>query len=289
MNLDQRLADAARHVSEQVDPPELDLDAVRTRAHARRRRTLATTAAAAVLTLGLAGFSLLTAGRDTTAPRPAAPPTSHIIRTLPFASCAVDGCLKPRVYGIPLGVDASGRRLRAKVTIPVQGWESDGDLHWLSRWDGHGTAVLSVYQPFEIAGPPACSETGLRKVAPDATPDEVVGLLATLPQFTVVDGPRALTAFGRDTRFLQVRTDRLTCGGMAGDRYPMGSIYFGPGVNDGGGAQIDLGRQVEIQFWVLALEGKPVVVEARQEGDPARATILDLDQIRSSLTFGIRQ
>ena len=76
MNLDQRLADAARHVAEQVDPPEVDLDAVRSTAYAGRRRTAAVALtgalalAAAVVTAALVGIPLLR-DQDSTAPRPA--------------------------------------------------------------------------------------------------------------------------------------------------------------------------------------------------------------------------
>ena len=49
------------------------------------------------------------------------------------------------------------------------------------------------------------------------------------------------------------------------------------------------GRQVIIEFWVLTLEGKPIVVEARQEGNPGDAIIQELDKVRESLTFGHRQ
>ena len=48
------------------------------------------------------------------------------------------------------------------------------------------------------------------------------------------------------------------------------------------------GQPVLIEFWVLELEGKPIVVEARQEGIPDDAMIRGLDQLRESLTFGLR-
>ena len=41
MSLDQRLADAAHQVADGVTVPEVDLDAVRSRARANRRRTVA--------------------------------------------------------------------------------------------------------------------------------------------------------------------------------------------------------------------------------------------------------
>ena len=57
----------------------------------------------------------------------------------------------------------------------------------------------------------------------------------------------------------------------------------------GGETTIEPGRPVLIEFWVLEVGGKPVVVEARQEGAPGEALARQLDQVRESLTFGLRQ
>jgi hypothetical protein len=54
-------------------------------------------------------------------------------------------------------------------------------------------------------------------------------------------------------------------------------------------SHIDPGQQVLIEFWVLTIEGKLVVVEARQEGNPGDAIVQELDKVRESLTFGHRQ
>ena len=119
--------------------------------------------------------------------------------------------------------------------------------------------------------------------------DDVVRLLTTLPQFAVVDGPRALRAFGRDTRYLKVRADRVSCPAGPGTQYNLADIYGGDGSEPViGDSDIDPGRPVLIEFWVLELEGKPIVVEARQEGIPDDAMIRGLDQLRESLTFGFR-
>ena len=287
MNLDQLLTDAAHHVADQVDPPEVDLDAVRTRAHASRRRTTALAVTAAAVTAALIGIPLL-ADHDSTAPQPAVPPRSGIIFTLPDADCAVGRCLKPRTYGIPLGQD-SGHRLRAKVAVQGAGWGADGGRHRVSRANAEGAVVLSVYQPHQFAGgPQPCDLAGLRTVATDAPMDDVVRLLATLPQFAVVDGPRAIPAFGRDTRYLKVRADSVSCPAVPGNQYNLAEIYGHEGSEPLGDSDIDPGRPVSIEFHVLQLEGKPVVVEARQEGVPDDAMIRGLEQLRESLTFGFR-
>ena len=289
MSLDQRLRDAARRVAQDVDPPEVDLDAIRSTAHANRRARIALAVAAAILAVGLAGIPLLAAGRDTTAPQPAVSPRSQIIRTLLDSNCAADRCVRPNTYGIPLGQDTLGHRLRAKLTVHSGGWEADGYLHRLTRVDAGGAVVLAVYQPWEFAGSQPCDADGAtRKVAPDATVEDVVRLLTTLPQFAVVDGPRAEPAFGRDTRHLAVRANRVTCPSLD-DKYNLAHIYGSDGLEPDFDSDIDPGQSVLIDFWVLELDGKPVVVEARQEGTPDDAMVHQLDQVRRTLTFGIRQ
>ncbi|GAA4403273.1 hypothetical protein GCM10023168_14620 [Fodinibacter luteus] len=107
MNLDQQLSQTLRHVAEQVDPPDVTLDGIRSRAHASRRRTLAATAAAALLTLALAGIPLLTGGRDTTAPPVAPEPTGELFRAdLRDPSRCVDKGIdgeRPQEPGFPAG------------------------------------------------------------------------------------------------------------------------------------------------------------------------------------------
>ena len=288
MNLDQLLTDAAHHVADHVDPPEVDLDAIRTRAHTNRRRTTALAITAAAVTAALIGIPLR-ADHDSTAPQPAVPPRSGIIFTLPFADCAIGECLKPRTYGIPLGRDAVGHQLRATVAVRTGGWGGAVDQHRISRANAEGAVFFNVYQPHKLAGPRPCELEGRRNVAPDAATDGVVRLLTTLPQFAVVDGPRALRAFGRDTRYLKVRADRVSCPAGPGMQYNLADIYGGDGSQQlFGDSDIDPGGPVLIEFWVLELEGKPIVVEARQEGIPDDAMIRGLDQLRESLTFGFR-
>ena len=71
MTLDQRLAQAVRHVADGVVVPEVDPDAVRAQARTRRRRTAALAAAAAAVVVAVAGTTVVV-GRDATSPLPPA-------------------------------------------------------------------------------------------------------------------------------------------------------------------------------------------------------------------------
>ena len=76
MTLDQRLTQAVRHVGDGVVVPEVDLVAVRARAHSRRRRVVALTVTAALAAIAVAGTALV-GGRDVSAPEqvpPVGPP-----------------------------------------------------------------------------------------------------------------------------------------------------------------------------------------------------------------------
>ena len=291
MTLDQRLAEAATHVAGQVDPPEVDLGLVRAQARANHRRTVALAVAAALVAVGLAGIPLLAAGRGSAAPQPAVSPRSGIIKALRATDCATQHCLRPGTYGIGLGLN-SGRSLRATLTVSTGGWDAFRWDHQIARIDDAGTVVLGVYQPFGLAGPEPCATEGAtRRLAPGATIDDFAALLSTIPRFAVVDGPREVSAFGQDARYLKVRADPLSCPADAGpDRwYNLAHIYGGEGAEPDGSVDIRPGRPVVIEFWVLQVGLKPVIVEARLEGRPDDAMVEELDRVRESITFGPRQ
>ena len=282
MNLDQRLADAAHGIAQQVDPPEVDLDTIRHKSHTSRRRAAAAVAVVAVA-VALAAIPQLS-GRPSTAPLPATRPTSEVVQIL--SDCSVPQCLQPGTYEVGLGRDSSARVWHARLVVQGGGWDAEGYVHRVSLTGMGGSVVLNVYQPYDLAGPDPCDADGASvRVAPDATTDEVVRLLATLPQFAVVDGPHTLTAFGREARYLQVVADPVTCPPVDGVQYNLADIYGGDGRSVGGDSDIDPAQRVLIRFWVVDLAGKPVVVEARQEGNPEQVLVDRLDQVRESVTF----
>jgi hypothetical protein len=72
MTLDQRLIRAVHHVADGIVVPEVDFEAVRSRARANRRRTACAVVAAVVLAVIVAGTTLV-GGRDTSGPAPVHP------------------------------------------------------------------------------------------------------------------------------------------------------------------------------------------------------------------------
>lgn len=286
MNLDQLLSDAAQRVADHVDPPEVDLDAVRSRAHrARRRKVASALAAAAAVTATIVGIPLL-ADRGTPAPMPAGTPPTGILRTIPDSDCALGRCLEPGAYGLHLGQSLDGDPLRARLTVAGAGWDADGPVHGVWQGNGNDYVLLAVYLPREFASGAPCSGV-TTQIAPRASLDEVVRALVDHPQLAVVDGPRALPAFGRDTRYLQMQADRVSCPDVDGAQDDLADLYGGDGLQQGAAARIDFDRPVFIEFWVADLEGEPVVVEARQEGAPDASMVERLDRVRESLSFTV--
>ena len=95
MTLDQRIVDAARHVAGGVVVPEVDLDAVRSKARANRRQRVAlavTVVVAAIIVTGTAVVS----GRDAGAPEPADPVDPPRISGPPLTPYWHDGVLYAR-------------------------------------------------------------------------------------------------------------------------------------------------------------------------------------------------
>ena len=72
MTLDQRITDAARHVADGVVVPEVDLDAVRSRARGNRRQRVAIAVMVVVAAIIVTGTAVV-GGRDASAPEPTNP------------------------------------------------------------------------------------------------------------------------------------------------------------------------------------------------------------------------
>ncbi|HYO17862.1 MAG TPA: hypothetical protein VES02_04250 [Dermatophilaceae bacterium] len=180
--------------------------------------------------------------------------------------------------------------------MPWGAWASDGFAHRVWKESAGGSVGLSVYEPRAVAGPQPCDVDKSVDLGPVATVDDVVGRLGDLPQFTVVEGPSAVPAFGRETTHLRIQADRLRCEpAVPGARYQLAGIYGGDGLGTYGNliptvsegeSTVDPGRRVVIDLWVFDLDGQNIVVEARQEGSHTAMAVEQLDQVRQSVRFG---
>ncbi len=297
MNLDEELRATLASESQRREPPFVDAKEILARGKARQRRrtTLqAGVAAAAVAVIGIGAFGFTRADRTSTMPAmPPRPVTTTalapIAPTLENWDCVERRCLKAGTYRVWLGSGDDGNALSAELRVPWPDWSSYGYVHRVWKESGDGSVMLNVYEPVAIAGSQPCDSTSapVDHLPPDATVYDVVGRLRDLPQFTGVEVPTLVPAYGQETIHLRIQADSLRC--EAGDQYNLADINGGDGVGTtegwGGDSDVDLGRKVVIDFWVFDLDGQNIVVEARHEGRPSAAMIKQLYQVRQSVRF----
>ena len=295
MNLDEELRATLASESQRPNPPYVDAHDVLARGKARQRRrtTLqAGVAAAVVAVIGIGAFGFTRADRTSTLPAmPPKPYTAAAVTPPELGNwdCQDNGCLKAGTYRIPLGTGDDGNALNAELRVPWPDWSSQGYVHRVWKESGDGSVVLNVYEPVAIAGSRPCdsSSAPVDQLPPDATVYDVVGRLRDLPQFTGVEVPTLVSAYGQDTIHLRMQADSLRC--EAGDQYNLADINGGHGLGttDGwdGDSDVDLGRKVVIDFWVFDLDGQNIVVEARHEGNPSEEMMSQLYQVTQSVRF----
>ena len=141
MTLDQRLTQAVRHVGDGVVVPEVDLAAVRARAHSHRRRVVALTVTAALAAIAVAGTALV-GGRDVSAPEkvpPVGPPRTGGPPLTPYWH---DGVLHVR------GVEI-------ETTTPIDGIEVAGDAVLVSSRSRGPTSEWALVRGDRLAPLPA--------------------------------------------------------------------------------------------------------------------------------------
>jgi hypothetical protein len=146
MTLDQRLTQAVRHVAEGVVVPDVDLDAVRSRAHRDRRRVVAVAFTAAIVAIAVAGTALV-GGRDVSAPKrvhPVGPPQTGGPPLTPYWH---DGVL--HVRGIEI-----------KTATPVGTIEVAGDTVLVSLTSTGKVPTWALVRGDRLAPLPGPGDTG---------------------------------------------------------------------------------------------------------------------------------
>jgi hypothetical protein len=276
MNLDEQLRAALNLEAEMQTAPRPDVDELLSGGRVRRRHRNATllgvSVAAVVLFAGAAyGATRIDVGDARTGPGIADQPSGSAAP--PAYRDTNGGPLEPGTYRIRVGEDAAGALNAADVTFEGSSWMANGyPLAYDGRYAGMG-----IYQPVSLAGGSGCSDDWTARPAGE-TPQDVARQLTRIPRSTVLQPATATDAFGRSAMHLQLRIN---------DRCPAGSAYVVAKSADGGRGitYSSTPQDVVIDFWVVDLNGTPVVVDEWRQVD-ASSTIQDAaTHARESISF----
>lgn len=281
MSLDDELRSAfTQEALTRVAPPP-DPDGLIKGGRARRRRRdlqRAGAGAAAAVLVAAGGWGLLTS-QQPAAPGPAsrAPgPTSGSTPLPPQDHAGREG-LQPGTYRTFVGLDATGRRIEADLTVRGGNWSS-GDFPLVSERFGSVFAGVGVYQPRALAAGRGCLEDPTTPVLA-RTPRRLANQLARLPRSTVLAAPAPTRANGWEAQHL-----RLRIGVECADYYRVaetpggerGITYTAPGA---------IAEDVVIDFWVLDVDGALVVVDEWHNVGASDALVAQAAQARGSISF----
>jgi hypothetical protein len=275
MNLDEELRGALTREAEGRTAPPPDVVGMISGGRARRRRRtvarLAATAAAVVL-VGAAGYGVTHADPLglRTGPGPAGTPSPH--------DDEPPGLEPGRPYRMVVGMHADGAFIEAEVTVDSASWV-EGDFARLGDRTGSSWVGFGVYEPHMLAAGSGCVDDP-RKVSAGNTPEALAAQLAGLPRSEVLRAPTRTEAFGDTALHLRMRIDS-DCGmdyyrvadTARGER---GITYTDPGT---------VPADVVIDFWVLDLDGTPVIVDQWRDVSAPAGIVDQARRARESVTF----
>jgi len=175
-----------------------------------------------------------------------------------------------------VGSTEAGGTIEADFAIDGYGWEAS---NYPVASAGRHFAGLGVYQPESVAG--GCRmDAGLKDAA--TAPQQLVQQLIRMPRSEVVQQPAPTEAFGGSAVHLQLRIDAAcddaayqVAEGPAGGR---GISYFDET------PQGDAGMVI-IDFWVVDVDGTPVVVDRFHLEDAPDDLVAQSTRAVESITF----
>lgn len=276
MTLDEQLRAALSQEAEMQTVPRPDVDELisggrELRRHRNRGRIGVAAAVAAVLVAG--GTYVATLDEPETKGDPAN--TSEPSQSAPPRALSTQGGsqLEPdTAYRMIVGVGSSGTSIQADLIVNSTGWQ-DGNFPIIS--DGFATGGVGVYRP-QALGTGCISETPDEDVA--ATSPALAEQLSHLPLSTVVQAPTPERAFGHDTLHLRLRIN-AECG--ENDGYRVAETIRG----SRGISYSDVNTKVLIDFWVMDVDGVPVVVDAWHQAVAPPQMVDEISVTRSSVRF----
>ena len=138
-------------------------------------------------------------------------------------------------------------------------------------------AGVGVYQPRLLAGGTGCTGSW-RGRAPGATPLEMARQLTRLPRSEVVQRPTVVRAFGHDALHLRLRIN---------DHCPMDEYYRLAETSSGdrGISYADEPQVVDIDLWVVDVDGTAVVVDMWHHTDTPSVLLETTKLTRTSIRF----
>jgi hypothetical protein len=279
MSLGDQFRTELNHQADARYAPPPDVQGLISGGRARRRRRNATRAgfgvAAVMLVLG-GVYGVTQIAPAHTEPGPAAAAT---VMTLPSFQDTEFIPVRPSTYRMAVGADDKGARIEAELTVKGPGWLS-GTQPVLSEAFRAGnpiTAGVGVYQPMTLAGGSGCTGSWKGR-SPGATPLAMARQLTRLPWSQVVRRPTLTRAFGHDALHLQLQIN---------DHCPLDEYYRLAETHSGprGISYADKPRLVDIDLWIVDVDGTTVVVDMWHHVDTPSAMLEAARLARSSIRF----
>jgi len=280
MTLDEQLRAAlsAEAEARTASPPDVDrlISGGRVR---RRRRTMARAGlvAAAVVVIGGGAYGVTQIDPGNRGSGPGIVDEPSDARSAPTTSALQDGRrrpVEPGTYRVLVGVDAAGERIEADMTVSGPGWAS-GDSPVVL--DGDHAAGVGIHRPDRVATESGCTGDWHGRDASE-TPQGLARQLARLPMGTVLQPPTPTEAFGHDGLHLRVRI---------GNECPVDEWYvvLHAALGERGISYGDVPTQVVIDFWIVDLDGIPVVVDLWHNADSPQMLVDRATRARESIRF----
>jgi hypothetical protein len=252
-----------------------------------RRRNVVRFGVASALAVVLVGGGMYAAEQIATGtdPEPAQPPATATPQELFTDNLN----LEPGTYRMLVGADATGVEIVADLTFYGPGWISGPYPTVVAHNGVHEHTArggVAVYPPEALASGSGCTNEATK--APANTSQALAEQLAELPRSTVLQAPTPVQAFGHDALHLRLRIDRQCPAGKAVCRVGGrgGCATYVVAETPRGSHGITYGHNpVDIDFWVMDLNGTPVVVDGWYPDGSSGELVERVDETRKSITL----
>ena len=276
MNLDEQLRAALDREAEMQQAPAPDVNRLISGGKVRRRRrSLVRFGVASVFAVVLVGGGIFVAEQIATStdPESAQPPSA----TMPPELFTENLNLEPGTYRMVVGIDATGVEIVADLTFYGPDWISgpnptvvaDNGVHEYRARGGVG-----VYPPEALAGGSGCSN--------EATKASASTSQALAEQLTRSHGARS---FRHPYPCRRSATTPFICACGSTNSAPQARATSSRRCHEAVAESLYGHNQVVIDFWVMDLNGTPVVVDSWYPEGSSGELVERVDETRKSVTF----